>query len=74
MTGLTFSAALVLIKAGKRVARSGWNGADQYVKMQIPNKLSKMRMPYCYLKNTQGMLVPWVPSQGDLFAEDWQQV
>jgi hypothetical protein len=39
--------------------------------MQIPDKGSKMSRPYLYLKNAQNEMVPWVPSQGDLFASDW---
>lgn len=27
--------------------------------------------PYLMLRNTLGHFVPWVPSQGDLFATDW---
>lgn len=31
--------------------------------------------PYCALFNAQGKWQPgWVPSQGDLFADDWQIV
>ena len=74
MSGFTFSQALVAIKIGKKVARTGWNGADQYVTMQRPDEHSKMTLPYAYLYNAQGQCVPWVPSQGDLFAADWQLV
>jgi hypothetical protein len=30
--------------------------------------------PYLMMHNAQGVFVPWVPSQGDLFAEDWATV
>ena len=69
---LSFSKALVLLKSGAAMTRSGWNRGGQYVRVQRPDAHSKMQVPYLYLRNAQGELVPWVPSQGDLFARDWQ--
>ena len=66
-----FADALMGAMDGQRVTRAGWNASGQYVAMQIPDKGSKMSSPYLYLKNAQNDLVPWVPSQGDLFANDW---
>lgn len=68
---LSFSAALIYMKSGRPIARVGWNGAGQHVAMQTPDAHSKMGAPYAYLCNAQGKLVPWTPSQGDLFADDW---
>lgn len=64
--------AIGLLRDGHAIARSGWNGKNQYVEMQVPDKNSKMTQPYAYITNAQGDCVPWVPSQGDLFAEDWE--
>lgn len=72
--GLNFSQALHFIKMYHKVQRAGWNGKDQWVTMQSPDPNSKMTQPYVYIKNQQDDLVPWVPSQGDLFANDWQVV
>lgn len=69
--GVTFSSALVWLKDGNKAAREGWNGKGQFVQAQFPDENSKMQMPYLYLHNAQGQLVPWLPSQGDLFGEDW---
>lgn len=66
-----FSAALNAVIHGHRITRAGWNGRGQYVTAQRPDKHSKMTAPYLCLKNSQDDLVPWVPSQGDLFARDW---
>ncbi|TVM31215.1 DUF2829 domain-containing protein [Oceanidesulfovibrio marinus] len=71
-TLVNFEYALGALKEGCRMRRRGWNGLGQYVQMQQPTERSKMTAPYCYLHNTQGGLVPWVPSQGDLFADDWE--
>lgn len=68
----TFSWALTLLNTGHRLRRRGWNGKGQWVALQRPDENSKMNAPYLYLNNTFGVLVPWVPSQGDLFAHDWE--
>lgn len=69
-----FSNALLALKSGAKVARRGWNAKNQWVGAQYPDENSKMQCPYLYLKNAQDKLVPWVPSTGDLFAEDWVEV
>lgn len=68
---MTFGQALDMLSVGRRVTRMGWNGKNQWVKAQYPDEKSKMGAPYLYLSNAQGVLVPWVPSQGDLFGGDW---
>ncbi|SHN40282.1 DUF2829 domain-containing protein [Rhizobacter sp. OV335] len=67
----SFADALMYAKDGQCVTRAGWNAAGQHVEAQYPDHNSKMGAPYLVLKNAQGLLVPWVPSQGDLFANDW---
>lgn len=66
-----FSVALLQLKLGKRISRVGWNGVDQWVELQTPDEHSKMTLPYFYLRTVRSELVPWVPSQTDLLAEDW---
>lgn len=66
-----FADALMVALSGRRITRAGWNAGGQYVEAQFPDRQSKMGAPYLVLKNAQGLLVPWVPSQGDLFANDW---
>jgi hypothetical protein len=68
---MDFSWALISVKKGDKISREGWNGKNQYVQLQIPDAHSKMGEPYLYLTNVQGKNVPWLPSQGDLFAKDW---
>ena len=57
-----------------RFTRKGWNGKDQYIQIQNPDKHSKMTRPYVYIKTVQGDLVPWLASQTDLLADDWVEV
>ena len=74
---LTFGDALHFLKAGKRVARHGWNGKGLWLEMQRPDEHSKMTLPYLYLSypndsvNTPGARVPWLASQTDMLTEDW---
>lgn len=68
---MNFGQALALLKAGYPVTRAGWNGKNMWIRAQIPDEHSKMTLPYIYMSTAQGDLVPWVASQSDLFAEDW---
>lgn len=55
----------------RRVTRCGWNGKGMYIEMQRPDKHSKMTLPYVFMHTAQGHKVPWICSQGDFFATDW---
>lgn len=66
-----FSEALRHVVNGGKASRVGWNGAGQHVFAKYPDACSMMSAPYLVLRNTQGALVPWAPSQGDVFANDW---
>jgi len=66
--------AVRLMKHGKRVTRTGWNGKDMWLAHQTPDEHSKMTLPYVYMKTVTGDLVPWLCSQTDLLATDWQVV
>lgn len=69
-----FGIALHLLKEGKRVSRAGWNGKHQWIELQEPDTMSKMTLPYLFIKTVQGDRVPWLASQTDLLAEDWFQL
>ena len=58
----------------KKFARKGWNGKNMYIQLQVPDKHSKMSLPYIYMKTAQGDLVPWLASQTDMLADDWMEV
>ncbi len=57
---------------GSAVTRRGWNGKSMYLQLQVPDEHSKMTLPYVYIKTVQGDLVPWLCSQTDLLATDWE--
>lgn len=58
------------LRSGGRVARAGWNG--MFIELQTPDAHSKMTLPYVYMFTAQGDLVPWLCSQTDLLADDWE--
>lgn len=66
--------AVALLHEGKKVTRTGWNGKDMFLELQVPDENSKMTLPYVYMHTAQGDLVPWLCSQSDLLADDWQEV
>lgn len=70
----TIGWAIRRMKEGAKVTRAGWNGAGQFLKLQVPDEHSKMRKPYVYISPVDGELVPWIASQTDLLAEDWEEV
>lgn len=71
---LNFGQAIALLKGDKKVCRTGWNGKGMWLALQRPDSHSKMTLPYIYMSTAQGQLVPWVASQTDILAEDWEVV
>lgn len=75
---MDFSAALKELKVGHRVCRSGWNGKGLWLEVQYPDEHSKMTLPYIFIsypkdaENTPGARCPWLASQTDIMAEDWE--
>ena len=80
---MDFGEALHELKAGRRVAREGWNGRGIFIELQTPDEHSKMTHPYIFI-DTTGLdstndaapknLVPWMASQTDMLANDWVDV
>lgn len=75
---MTFGAALKEMKAGRRCARPGWNGAGMFLRVQYPDEHSKMTHSYLYMTipdcEEGTRLLPWQPAQVDLFADDWKDI
>jgi len=68
---MNFGDALVNLKNKIRMQRLGWNGKGMYIELQVPDKNSKMTLPYLYMKTAQEDLVPWLASQTDILSNDW---
>lgn len=78
---MNFGQALVWLKKGKAVYRTGWNGKGMWLQLQTPDANSKMTLPYIYIEYPKGhpaypngSRVPWLASQTDLLAEDWNYI
>ena len=86
---LNFGDALHMLKLGKKVARAGWNGKGMFLFI-VPGSTFKVSRPpllgiypegteinYCPhidMRTSDGKVVPWLCSQIDAIAEDWQVV
>ena len=80
---MNFGQALIELKNGNKVKRKGWNGDGIFLVLQVPDKNSKMTQPYIYI-DTLGLKtnnpnapkgrVPWLASQTDMLAEDWEVI
>lgn len=64
--------AVRLMRDGEAVTRRGWNGKGMYIALQRPGRTGQMSLPFVYMKTAQGDLVPWLCSQTDLLAEDYE--
>lgn len=83
---MDFSEALVKIKEGKRVSRSGWNGKNMFIFL-VNGSTFKVNCPpllgiypegteityhgHIDMRTADNMIVPWLASQTDLLANDW---
>lgn len=62
---------LVELKQGQPMTRRGWNGIGMSIELQVPDEHSKMTLPYIYMNTVTGDKVPWLASQTDILAVDW---
>lgn len=77
--GVDFGTVICELKEGRRATRKGWNGKGMWIELCTPpgeftDKYGDTygRRPYLYMKVADNTLVPWVASQTDLLAEDWE--
>ena len=84
---MTFGDAIVLAKSGESVSRSGWNGKGMWVtyvpkgEITLPRRIEDVHshpgdtifkcLPFLAMKTVDGSLIPWLASQADILAEDW---
>lgn len=81
--GLSFGLAIEAAKMGKRIARKGWNGKNQYV--ELASCISYRRQDGRIINphheaignqalafvGTSGVQMGWLASQADMLADDW---
>lgn len=68
---MDFGQSIEALKDGYKVARSGWNGKNMWLELQMPDAHSKMTLPYIFMKTADDHFVPWLASQTDILSEDW---
>lgn len=72
---MDFSRALREAKDGESIIRRGWGEGDTCVYARFPDPRHKLTDPYLVISVHEGtrgeVLIPWQPSQIDLFADDW---
>lgn len=71
---MNFGDALAACKAGARITRPGWNGinANTAQATGLPPGTVCRFLPYLMFRTAQGDFVPWLASQTDILAGDWQ--
>jgi len=71
--------AVAALRGGMRVARAGWNGRGMWLVL-IPRQPlgpefgERAILEHVQMRTVQGDMVPWLCSQTDLLAEDWDWV
>lgn len=79
--------AVSAMRAGNRVVRAGWNGKGMFIFLVPGSHFKVDRHPllgiypegtpidyhaHVDMKTAQGYIVPWLCSQADLLATDWE--
>ena len=86
---MDFSEALINIKDGNKVQRKGWNGKGMFIFL-VPSSTFNVNRPpllgiypegteinyhaHVDMKTADGQIVPWLCSQTDMLATDWQVI
>ena len=83
---MDFGEAIKLLKQGKKVAREGLNGKNQYIELAtnisyVNANHEKINAEHEAIGNkaiafvgTSGVQLGWLASQADMLAEDWRVV
>ena len=86
---MDFSQALEELKDYNAVGRKGWNGKGMFIYLVPANEYpaqtgiakahfgENAHVPYggyIAMKTAQGNVVPWLASQTDILADDWEIV
>ena len=82
---MDFSQALQAIKSGHKLTREGWNGKGMWIALasgtafppgqyQVMGEYRFPTVGYIIMKTAAMEMVPWIASQTDLLANDWELV
>ena len=83
----SFGSALDALDVGSRVQRAGWNGKGMFIflvprsqfvvnrpplDVHFPEGTVINYQPHVDMYTADGTVVPWLASQSDILAQDWQ--
>lgn len=69
---MTFEEILPKLRAGEKIIRTGWHGAELYVKLVPETTLEGLSMnPYFVINVTGEGYTMFTPTVCDILAEDW---
>jgi hypothetical protein len=86
---MDFGDAIRALKNGKQVTRPGWNGKGMFLYLVPGSVFTVNRAPllgiypegtqinynaHIDMRTAEGSCVPWLASQTDVLAEDWEEV
>jgi hypothetical protein len=79
---LNFSNALHELKDGARIRRAGWNGKGMWLGLITVGEWTFTNgkwdnyqcLPFIAMKTADDKIVPWLASQTDILADDWDIV
>lgn len=84
---LSFGLAIEALKKGFKATRRGWNGHGMFIFLVPGSRFKVNRSPllgiypegkeidyrsHIDMKTVDGSIVPWVASQSDILADDWE--
>jgi hypothetical protein len=77
---LTFGLAIEGMRKGLRASRQGWNGKGMWLCIVQPHEYNVInaramgyeQLPFIVMRTAVGAIVPWLASQTDILAEDWE--
>lgn len=85
-SGMPLGLAIEALKKGAKAARSGWNGKGMFIFLVPSSRFMVNRAPllgiypegtmidyraHIDIKNVDGSISTWAPSNSDALAEDW---
>lgn len=86
---MNFETVLSYVKSGMKVRRQGWNGKGMFIFL-VPGSTFKVNRPpllgiypegteikyhaHIDMRTADGQIVPWLASQTDILADDWEVV
>lgn len=86
---MDFSRALTILKDNGLVQRKGWNGKNMFIFLVPGSTFQVNRLPllgiyptgkvinyqpHIDMKTAEDTVVPWLASQSDILADDWQMI